>query len=101
LLCAIIAAELSRRLRQDSVYTEELPPGHRVEEIAVPAAWIGKPVDVGEVLARFGVTMVAVRRRESGAVERVPGSQVLNAGDSLLVIGLSKSIDDLRSGGGW
>jgi len=78
----------------------ELPPGHRVEEIAVPAAWIGKPVDVGEVLARFGVTMVAVRRRESGVVERVPGSQFLNAGDSLLVIGLSKSIDDLRSGGG-
>jgi CIC family chloride channel protein len=78
----------------------ELPPGNRVEEIAAPAAWIGKPVDVGEVLARFGVTIVAVRRRESGVVERVPGSQFLNAGDSLLVIGLSKSIDDLRSGGG-
>ena len=44
--------------------------------------------------------MVAVRRRESGVVERVLGSQVLNAGDSLLVIGFSKSIDDLRSGGG-
>jgi CBS domain-containing protein len=58
----------------------ELPPGHRVEEIVVPAAWIGKPVDIGEVLARFGVNIVAVTRRESGVVERVPGSQFLNAG---------------------
>jgi len=76
----------------------ELPPGHRSEEIAVPAAWVGKPIDLGEVLARWGVTIVAVRRRESGVVDRFSGSHLPQAGDSLLVIGLSKSIDDLRSG---
>ena len=78
----------------------ELPSGHRVEEIAVPAAWVGKPIDVGDVLTRFGVTIVAVRWRESGVVERVSGSRVLNAGERLLVIGLGTSIDGLRSGGG-
>ena len=78
----------------------ELPPGHRVEEIAAPAAWIGKPIDVGDALARFAVIVVAVRRRDSGVVDGVSGSRVLKAGDTLLVVGLSKAIDELRSGRG-
>lgn len=76
----------------------ELPRGHRVEQVAVPGPFLGKPIDPCAILGHFRISIIALRPRETGLVQQLPASYVPRGGDSLIVVGLSQDIDTFRKG---
>jgi Trk K+ transport system NAD-binding subunit len=87
--------------QRESVDYLELPDGHRVEVVAPPPWLVGRVPDVGELRARFGVTLVAVRRDEGG--EGLPRwhdpapDLRLRVDDRLMVIATEAELARLRS----
>jgi CIC family chloride channel protein len=76
----------------------ELPAGHRVEEITVPVALQGRALEVGEIHRRWAVTILALRKGDSGIVDAVPPRYIAIPGDHLIVVGLPESIAAFRTG---
>ncbi len=78
----------------------ELPEKHRMIEIDVPAGLAGRTVSESGIRTRFGVSVLAVKRRSREGLERrfVPGpGDRFESGDVLIVLGTDEAIQRLRS----
>jgi chloride channel protein, CIC family len=78
----------------------ELPEKHRMIEIDMPAGLAGRTVAESGVRTRFGVSVLAVKRRSREGLERrfVPGPEDrFEPGDVLIVLGTEEAIKRLRS----
>ena len=79
----------------------ELPEKHRMIELDTPPALAGRTVAESGIRTRYGVSVLAVKRRTREGLERrfVPGPQDrFEAGDVLIVLGTAEAIERLRSG---
>jgi Trk K+ transport system NAD-binding subunit len=79
----------------------ELPEKHRLVEVAVPAAIEGRTVAESALRSRYGVSVLAVKRRARDGGERrfVPEpSDRFARGDVLVVLGSDEAIARLREG---
>ena len=77
----------------------ELPEKHRMTEIDVPPALAGKTIGESGIRSRYGVSVLAVKRRTREGLERrfVPGSDDrFESGDVLIVLGTEEAIERLR-----
>ena len=76
----------------------ELPEGHRLVELEVPASLEGRTVAESGLRARFGVSVLAVKRMGRDGERRfVPGpGDRLQHGDVLVVLGSGDSIAKLQ-----
>ena len=78
----------------------ELPEKHRMIEIDMPAGLAGRTVAESGIRTRFGVSVLAVKRRSREGLERrfVPGPEDrFESGDVLIVLGTEEAIQRLRS----
>jgi CIC family chloride channel protein len=78
----------------------ELPEKHRMIELDTPAGLAGRTVAESGIRTRFGVSVLAVKRRSREGLERrfVPGpDDRFESGDVLIVLGTDEAIDRLRS----
>jgi trk system potassium uptake protein len=93
-----MSERLANHLLHDSVVDfVELPQGFSLKRIKVPAEWIDQSLADLQLLGKFKLNLVQVRRMgaapiegEAGVIERIPlpgGSMVLRAGDEIDVIG--------------
>jgi CIC family chloride channel protein len=81
----------------------DLPEKHRLAEVDVPPEMAGQTMAESDLRARFGVSVLAVKRLEKGGIERrfVPASQdVLSRGDVLIVLATDEAIALLKAGSG-
>jgi CIC family chloride channel protein len=79
----------------------ELPEKHRMIELDMPPALAGRTVAESGIRTRYGVSVLAVKRRTRDGLERrfVPGPEdSFDAGDVLIVLGTEEAIERLRSG---
>ncbi len=82
---------LSPRIRDYIQLTEDFS----IEEISVPANWIGKTLGGLSIRNRYGVNVIAIRRGEK--VMASPGAEERIAeGDMLLVLGEEKDLTNVR-----
>jgi K+/H+ antiporter YhaU regulatory subunit KhtT len=78
----------------------ELPEKHRMTELDVPPALAGKTIGESGIRSRYGVSVLAVKRRTREGLERrfVPGSDDrFESGDVLIVLGTEEAIERLRA----
>ena len=78
----------------------ELPEKHRMIELDTPAGLAGRTVAESGIRTRFGVSVLAVKRRSREGLERrfVPGPEDrFQPGDVLIVLGTDDAIERLRS----
>ena len=78
----------------------ELPEKHRMTEIDVPPALAGRTIGESGIRSRYGVSVLAVKRRTRDGLERrfVPGSDDrFESGDVLIVLGTEEAIERLRA----
>jgi CIC family chloride channel protein len=78
----------------------ELPEKHRMIELDTPPALAGRTVAESGIRTRYGVSVLAVKRRTREGLERrfVPGPEDrFEAGDVLIVLGTEEAIERLRS----
>ncbi len=78
----------------------ELPEKHRMIEVDAPAGLAGRTVSESGIRSRFGVSVLAVKRRTREGLERrfVPGpDDRFESGDVLIVLGTDEAIQRLRS----
>jgi CIC family chloride channel protein len=74
----------------------ELPPDRRVEEIAAPPALLGAPLRNAQLRERFGVIVLALRKRGATHVVEATPAYAPESGDRLLVLGAPAAIDAVR-----
>jgi len=80
----------------------ELPEKHRLAEVPLPRGLAGRTMGEAGLRTRFGVSVLAVRRRGREGVERrfVPAaSDRFESGDVLIVLATDEAIEGLRSAG--
>jgi CIC family chloride channel protein len=78
----------------------ELPEKHRLIEMDVPQSLSGQTVSESGIRSRFGVSVLAVKRRTRAGLEHrfVPGPEDrFQSGDVLIVLGTEDAIGRLRS----
>ena len=78
----------------------ELPEKHRMIELDVPAVLAGRTMSESGIRSRFGVSVLAVKRRSREGLERrfVPGpDDRFESGDVLIVLGTEEAIQRLKS----
>ncbi len=99
----IQAAEQMARTLLDAGGQAEavLPPGYSIGRVTVPASLVGRELREAELLERFGMTVVAIRRpalRDRGhaheSIQPLP-AEVLLEGDTLVVAGRTEQMDTL------
>ena len=79
----------------------ELPEKHRLAEVDVPEALVGRAVADSGLRSRFGISVLAVKRLTREGIERrfVPGAEDrLQQGDVLVVLATDEAIARLREG---
>lgn len=79
----------------------DLPEKHRLAEVEVPLEMAGRTMAESDLRARFGVSVLAVKRLEKGGIERrfVPASKdLLLRGDVLIVLATEEAIALLKAG---
>ena len=79
----------------------ELPEKHRMTELDTPPALAGRTVAESGIRTRYGVSVLAVKRRTRNGLERrfVPGPEDrFDPADVLIVLGTEEAIERLRSG---
>jgi CBS domain-containing protein len=79
----------------------DLPEQHRLVQVEAPAELLGRTVAEAGLRARFGVSVLAVKRHTPQGVERrfVPGPEDrLERGDVLILLGTEEAIARLRAG---
>ena len=79
----------------------DLPEKHRLAEVEVSSEMAGQTMAESDLRARFGVSVLAVKRLEKGGVERrfVPASEDrLERGDVLIVLATDEAIALLKAG---
>jgi chloride channel protein, CIC family len=89
----------SEREGEGEVDYFELPEKHRMTELDVPPAIAGQTVGESGIRSRYGVSVLAVKRRTREGLERrfVPGSDDrFESGDVLIVLGTEEAIERLR-----
>ena len=77
----------------------ELPEKHRMIELDAPAGLAGRTVAESSIRSRFGVSVLAVKRRSREGLERrfVPGpDDRFESGDVLIVLGTEDAIQRLK-----
>lgn len=80
----------------------ELPEKHRLVEVPVPDPLLGRTVGEAGLRSRYGISVLAVKRRTRDGVERrfVPGPEDrFERGDSLIVLGTDEAIGRIRASG--
>jgi trk system potassium uptake protein TrkA len=83
---------LARRLAQPNVLERlELGPDVEVAELALPSEFVGKSLVEMDVRRKFSISVVAVRRGDR-VLAALEGSERLEAGDILVIIGPPRSI---------
>jgi trk system potassium uptake protein TrkA len=78
----------------------ELPEKHRMIELDTPQGLAGRSVAESGIRTRYGVSVLAVKRRTREGLERrfVPGPEDrFQPGDVLIVLGTEDAIERLRS----
>jgi CIC family chloride channel protein len=78
----------------------ELPEKHRMIELDIPRGLAGRSVAESGIRTRYGVSVLAVKRRTREGLERrfVPGPEDrFEQGDVLIVLGTEDAIERLRS----
>lgn len=78
----------------------ELPEKHRMIELDTPSTLAGRSVAESGIRTRYGVSVLAVKRRTREGLERrfVPGPEDrFQPGDVLIVLGTEDAIERLRS----
>ena len=86
---------LARSLVDESfVDSLNLSDDYSVSEIGLPKNWAGKSLSELSVRNRYGVSVIAIRRDGHLSVHIKP-EQALHEGDTLFVLGTSKSIHKL------
>jgi CIC family chloride channel protein len=78
----------------------ELPEKHRMIELDTPAGLAGRTIAESGIRTRFGVSVLAVKRRSREGLERrfVPGpDDRFESGDVLIVLGTEEAIERLRT----
>ncbi len=87
----------------------ELSEEHSIVEAVAPEEFIGKSLQELDVRARFGVNIIAIRKKtphvtekgETAVLEELNvaplGSDLINEGDILVVIGSNKNIEKLKT----
>ncbi len=74
----------------------QLTDNFSIEEISVPANWIGKTLGGLSIRNRYGVNVIAIRRGEK--VLASPGAEDrIEEGDMLLVLGEEKELTGVRN----
>ena len=92
-----MGARLARNLLTPNVLElMELGGDHQLIEILVPAKWVGNSLIGLNVRRRYGVNILAVRRRERFLVSPAP-DMPFEADDTLLVMGGREAIERLES----
>ncbi|HEV2063618.1 MAG TPA: chloride channel protein [Thermoanaerobaculia bacterium] len=79
----------------------DLPEKHRLAEVEVPPEMAGRTMAESDLRARFGVSVLAVKRLAKGGVERrfVPAPEDrLERGDVLIVLATDEAIALLKAG---
>ena len=79
----------------------DLPEKHRLAEVDVPPELYGRTMGESSVRARFGVSVLAVKRLDRSGLERrfVPQTEDrLERGDVLIVLATDEAIARLRAG---
>jgi len=80
----------------------ELPEKHRLAELPLPAALEGRTIGEAGLRSRYGVSVLAVRRRSREGLERrfVPGAgDRFESGDVLIVLATDEAIAGLSAAG--
>jgi chloride channel protein, CIC family len=81
----------------------ELPEKHRLAQVDAPAELEGRTIGEAGLRSRFGVSVLAVKRRSRDGLERrfVPGpGDRFERGDVLIVLGTEESITGLQAASG-
>lgn len=75
----------------------EMPLGEGVliSEVAVPEAFVGKNLTELGLPRRFGVTVVAIRKRGTGAVVLPDPKSALESGDVMVVVARDRAVADM------
>ena len=72
----------------------ELDPNYSIVELRTPAALVGKTLQEADLRARYGVTVIAIKRGEAVNISPLSGDR-LEAGDLLALIGANDRFQDL------
>jgi len=90
----------AQRVAQDSI---EILPGYDIQQVAVPAAWVGKTLDELNLLGQFEVQVVGLLDRSAGDEQpkvlfgsELDPTTVLVEGDTILVYGEEAELDALE-----
>ena len=76
----------------------EISPEHSIIEINTPSHWADKCIKNINVRRRYGISVVAITRAETGEVKFLPNADtVLKSGDVLTVIGFTKDLDKISA----
>lgn len=75
----------------------EMPLGEGVliSEVSVPEAFVGKDLVNLQLPRRFGVTVVAIRKGEAGAVVMPNHATALEAGDVMVVVAKERAVANM------
>jgi trk system potassium uptake protein TrkA len=93
-----LALHLAERLHNPNVLTYlPLTEGYSILELAPPNDWIGKSLAELNLIARFGIQVLAVKEFVPERVTNIPGAGfVVKDSDLLIVMGPNKALEQLQ-----
>ena len=90
-----VAHSLAHRNTMDYL---EISPEFGVIEIITPNQWIGKTISKNNLRRKYGITVMAIRERETGKVMFSPNADaMLHEGAVLTVIGSTQDLDAISA----
>ena len=87
-----IGARLALRLARPSILDQFRLGDGTLAEVEVPEAWVGTPLGELDPRGGWGITILAVRRREEVSINPGPES-LLESGDILVVLGEDEAVE--------
>ncbi len=101
-----VGIELARTILHNNIlaYTE-ISKTHSLVEIEIPEKFFGKSLSEAEILAKYGLNVIAIKRRKKFVDEngenqiqfvmndRPKANDILSSGDSFLLIGLQENVN--------
>ncbi len=105
-----VGVELARTILHNNIlgYTE-ISKTHSLIEIEIPEQFFGKSLSEAEILAKYGLNVIAIKRRKKFVDEygtnqihyvmndRPKANDILSDGDSFLLIGLQENVDQFMA----
>lgn len=101
-----MGAQLARRLVNPDIMQEiALSSDYSVKELAIPDELIGNSILEGNIRAKYGLTILAIRthQEKEGEIEEKlilspPPTYVLQENDKMILFGKNKDIENFREG---